>query len=123
MKLTNSPFFMFLMFLFHISFFNILGVFILSYSMRDIGTAIFLWSLEGPNPDERKFKKRYFTFWNNYNILMDAFFMIGIHADVNIKNIFFIKLGSFNPMNTTVMTFQIQPESREAFNPHLIKIK
>ena len=56
----------------------LLGVFILSYSMRDIGTAIFLWSLEGPNPDERKFKKRYFTFWNNYNILMDAFFMIGL---------------------------------------------
>lgn len=56
----------------------LLGVFILSYSMRDMGTAIFLWSLEGPNPDERKFKKRYFTFWNNYNILMDAFFMIGL---------------------------------------------
>ena len=56
----------------------LLGVFILSYSMRDMGTAIFLWSLEGPTPDERKFKKRYFTFWNNYNILMDAFFLVGL---------------------------------------------
>ena len=56
----------------------LLGVFILSYGMRDMGTAIFLWGLEGPNPDERKFKKRYFTFWNNYNILMDAFFMVGL---------------------------------------------
>ena len=46
--------------------------------MRDIGTAIFLWSLEGPNPDERKFKKRYFTFWNNYNIITDCFFLIGL---------------------------------------------
>ena len=56
----------------------LLGVFITSYSMRDLGTAFFLWVLEGPNPNERKFKKRYFTFWNNYNILMDTFFMIGL---------------------------------------------
>ena len=56
----------------------LLGVFITSYSMRDLGTAFFLWGLEGPNPNERKFKKRYFTFWNNYNILMDTFFMIGL---------------------------------------------
>jgi hypothetical protein len=25
-----------------------------------------------------RFKKRYFTFWNNYNIIMDLFFMIGL---------------------------------------------
>ena len=25
-----------------------------------------------------RFKKRYFTFWNNYNIMMDLFFMIGL---------------------------------------------
>merc|ERR1719233_1167236 len=56
----------------------LLGVFITSYSMRDIGTAFFLWGLEGPNPNERRFKKRYFTFWNNYNIVMDMFFMIGL---------------------------------------------
>ena len=56
----------------------LLGVFITSYSMRDLGTAFFLWSLEGPNPNERKFKKRYLTFWNNYNILMDALFMSGL---------------------------------------------
>ena len=56
----------------------LLGVFITSYSMRDLGTAFFLWSLEGTNPNERKFKKRYFTFWNNYNILMDTFFMVGL---------------------------------------------
>ena len=56
----------------------LLGVFITSYSMRDLGTAFFLWGLEGPNPNERRFKKRYFTFWNNYNIVMDMFFMIGL---------------------------------------------
>jgi hypothetical protein len=25
-----------------------------------------------------RFKKRYFTFWNNYNIIMDLFFMVGL---------------------------------------------
>ena len=47
-------------------------------SMRDVGTAFFLWGLEGPNPNERRFKKRYFTFWNNYNIFMDLFFLVGL---------------------------------------------
>jgi len=55
-----------------------LGVFITSYSLRDVGTAFFLWSLEGPSPKVRRFKKRYFTFWNNYNIVMDLLFLIGL---------------------------------------------
>ena len=56
----------------------LLLVFIISYTMRDLGTAFFLWGLEGPSPNEKRFKKRYFTFWNNYNIVMDLFFMIGL---------------------------------------------
>ena len=55
-----------------------LAIFITSYFCRDIGTALFLWRMEEPKPSMRRFKKRYFTFWNNYNILMDAFFMIGL---------------------------------------------
>merc|ERR550517_1748697 len=55
-----------------------LGVFITSYSLRAVGTAFFLWGLEGPNPKVRRFKKRYFTFWNNYNIVMDLLFLIGL---------------------------------------------
>ena len=55
-----------------------LGVFITSYSLRDIGTAFFLWKLEGPNPNERRFKKRYFTCWNIVNITMDILFLIGL---------------------------------------------
>ena len=56
----------------------LLGVFITSYSLRDLGTAFFLWGLEGPSPKVRRFKKRYFTFWNNYNIITNSFFLIGL---------------------------------------------
>ena len=56
----------------------LLGVFITSYSMRDLGTAFFLWGLEGPNPKVKRFRKRYFTFWNNYNIVMDLMFLVGL---------------------------------------------
>ena len=49
-----------------------------SFSLRDLGTAFFLWSLEGPSPKVRRFKKRYFTFWNNYNIVMDLLFLVGL---------------------------------------------
>ena len=35
----------------------LLGVFITSYSMRDLGTAFFLWGLEGPNPNEKSSRK------------------------------------------------------------------
>ena len=56
----------------------LLGVFITSYSLRDLGTAFFLWGLEGPSPKVRRFKKRYFTFWNNYNIMMDLLFLTGL---------------------------------------------
>ena len=55
-----------------------LAIFITSYFFRDIGTATFLWKLEEPNPSIRRFKKRYFTFWNNYNIITDCFFLIGL---------------------------------------------
>ena len=55
-----------------------LAIFITSYFLRDIGTAFFLWRLEEPNPSIRRFKKRYFTFWNNYNIITDCFFLIGL---------------------------------------------
>ena len=48
------------------------------FSSLDIGTATFLWRLEEPNPSIRRFKKRYFTFWNNYNIITDCFFLIGL---------------------------------------------
>jgi len=57
---------------------GLLGIFITSYMLRDIGTAFFLWRLEGPNPNGRRFKKRYFTFWNYYNIVTDLFFFIGL---------------------------------------------
>ena len=67
-------------------------VFIISYTMRDLGTAFFLWGLEGPSPNEKRFKKRYFTFWNNYNIIMDMFFMIGLI----IKIIDYIFLGGYS---------------------------
>ncbi len=33
---------------------GLLGVFITSYCMRDLGTAFFLWGLEGPNPNETR---------------------------------------------------------------------
>ena len=56
----------------------LLGVFITSYSLRDLGTAFFLWGLEGPSPKVRRFKKRYFAFWNNYNIMMDLLFLTGL---------------------------------------------
>ena len=55
-----------------------MAVFITSYCFRDVGTAAFLWRLEEPNPNTRRFKKRYFTFWNNYNIITDCFFLIGL---------------------------------------------
>lgn len=68
----------------------LLLIFIISYTMRDLGTAFFLWGLEGPSPNEKRFKKRYFTFWNNYNIVMDLFFMIGL----TIKIVDYIISGS-----------------------------
>ena len=37
-----------------------------------------MWRLEGPTPNGRRFKKRYFTFWNYYNIFTDLFFMVGL---------------------------------------------
>ncbi len=55
-----------------------LAIFITSYFCRDIGTALFLWRMEEPKPSMRRFKKRYFTFWNNYNIITDSFFLIGL---------------------------------------------
>ena len=57
---------------------GLLAIFITSYSLRDIGTAFFLWRLEGPKPNGRRFKKRYFTFWNYYNIVTDVFFFVGL---------------------------------------------
>ena len=63
--------------------------------MRDLGTAFFLWGLEGPSPNEKRFKKRYFTFWNNYNIIMDMFFMIGLI----IKIIDYIFLGGYSEIS------------------------
>ena len=57
---------------------GLLAIFITSYSLRDIGTAFFLWRLEGPKPNTTRFKKRYFTFWNNYNILTNFFFFVGL---------------------------------------------
>ena len=71
-------------------------VFIISYTMRDLGTAFFLWGLEGPSPNEKRFKKRYFTFWNNYNIIMDLFFMIGLV----IKIIDYIICGGQSEIST-----------------------
>ena len=41
--------------------------------------AYFLWQLEDDKPiSERRFFKRYLTFWNLYNILADFFFLIGL---------------------------------------------
>ena len=57
---------------------GLLAIFITSYSLRDIGTAFFLYRLEGPKPNARRFKKRYFTFWNYYNIVTDVFFFVGL---------------------------------------------
>ena len=57
---------------------GLLAIFITSYSLRDIGTAFFLWHLEGPTPNGRRFKKRYFTFWNAYNIITDTLFFVGL---------------------------------------------
>ena len=71
-------------------------IFIISYTMRDLGTAFFLWGLEGPSPNEKRFKKRYFTFWNNYNIIMDLFFMIGMV----IKIIDYIISGGHSEIST-----------------------
>ena len=75
----------------------LLGIFITSYSMRDLGTAFFLWRLEGPNPEKRRFKKRYFTFWNNYNILMNTMFMLGLL----IRSLEYL-MGNSNENNTNV---------------------
>ena len=42
-------------------------------------TAYFLWKLENPRPiSERRFFKRYFTFWHLYNIVANLFFLIGL---------------------------------------------
>lgn len=41
--------------------------------------AYFLWKLENPKPmQERRFFKRYLTFWHLYNLFADFFFMIGL---------------------------------------------
>ena len=42
-------------------------------------TAYFLWQLENPKPmTDRRFFKRYLTFWHMYNICSDCFFLIGL---------------------------------------------
>ncbi|XP_059085448.1 short transient receptor potential channel 6-like [Tigriopus californicus] len=52
---------------------------IMSYTCRDMGTAYFLWKLENPKPmQERRFFKRYLTFWHLYNLFADFFFLIGL---------------------------------------------
>ena len=41
--------------------------------------AYFLWQLESPKPvADRRFFKRYLTFWHMYNICSDCFFLIGL---------------------------------------------
>ncbi len=41
--------------------------------------AYFLWKLENPKPmQERRFFKRYLTFWHLYNLFADIFFLIGL---------------------------------------------
>jgi len=55
------------------------AVWIVSYTFRDMGTAYFLWQLESPKPvADRRFFKRYLTFWHMYNICSDCFFLIGL---------------------------------------------
>lgn len=55
------------------------AVWIISYTFRDMGTAYFLWKLEIPKPmSERRFFKRYLTFWHLYNLFADFFFLIGL---------------------------------------------
>ena len=54
-----------------------------------------IFHLIGPSPNEKRFKKRYFTFWNNYNIIMDMFFMIGLI----IKIIDYIFLGGYSEIS------------------------
>ncbi len=55
------------------------AVWIVSYTCRDMGTAYFLWKLENPKPmNERRFFKRYLTFWHLYNLFADFFFLIGL---------------------------------------------
>ena len=53
---------------------SLLGVFVTSYSMRDLGTAFFLWGLEGPKPNERRFKKRYLSLLKRYLNLFKRYF-------------------------------------------------
>ena len=44
-----------------------------------MGTAYFLWQLENPKPiSDRRFFKRYLTFWHLYNMFADIFFLIGL---------------------------------------------
>ena len=41
--------------------------------------AYFLWQLENPKAlSDRRFFKRYLTFWHMYNICSDCFFLIGL---------------------------------------------
>jgi len=55
------------------------AVWIVSYTFRDIGTAYFLWQLEESKPiSDRRFFKRYLTFWHLYNMFADIFFLIGL---------------------------------------------
>ena len=50
-----------------------------SHTLRLFFSAYFLWKLENPKPiSERRFFKRYFTFWHLYNIIANAFFLIGL---------------------------------------------
>merc|ERR1719270_1409577 len=91
-------------------------IFIISYTMRDLGTAFFLWGLEGPSPNEKRFKKRYFTFWNNYNIVMDLFFMIGLI----IKIIDYIFLGGHSEIS--ILSSDGMMQGGIAFTFAIIKI-
>lgn len=55
------------------------SVWILSYTCRDMGTAYFLWQLENPKPiSDRRFFKRYLTFWHIYNMMSDLCFLVGL---------------------------------------------
>ena len=55
------------------------AVWIVSYTFRDMGTAYFLWQLESHKPfSEKRFRKRYVTFWHLYNVFSDIFFLVGL---------------------------------------------
>ena len=57
----------------------LVSVWIVSYTFRDMGTAYFLWQLENPKPiSDRRFFKRYLTFWHLYNVMADFLFLVGL---------------------------------------------